>query len=188
MCCTADFTASSASSVSLTPVRTILCGCLQLSASLRDARHRLAATHAVWSLSYSFRHTQSKTMPLALSHNLAQLPRCRLARSVRITESLLLVPASSCYCWLSLVHSSVRLRRSAVARPFGHNCSPLRGFAVCMSPTVKALHFAHEWYADPISSHQPEPDEKSLWGVVGVKISPTPTRLFDMCYIIGGYI
>ena len=35
---------TSASSVSLTPVRTIVCGCLQLSASLRDARHRLAAT------------------------------------------------------------------------------------------------------------------------------------------------
>lgn len=49
MCCTADITASSATPVSVTLVSAILCGCLHLhvSASTRDARRRLAATHAV---------------------------------------------------------------------------------------------------------------------------------------------
>ena len=54
-------------------------------------------SHAVWPLSGLFHHTQSKTMLLAALHNFAQLPSCRLARSVRIAEGLLLVPASSCY-------------------------------------------------------------------------------------------
>lgn len=95
-------TASPATSVSVMPVSggIIVCGCLQAYASLRDARRRRAATHGAMPpgpLSPLFHHTQIKTMLLALLHNFAQLPSCRLARSVRIAEGLLLVPSSSCY-------------------------------------------------------------------------------------------